>query len=405
MNNKNIRWNHFASLNSTNEWLLEHPLPFAAQGKYKAQFEDVAVCSADYQTAGRGRLGRKWHAPKKSGVMLSVGAWLPKSALVLANQSDPLPVAKDCVVSSKVRTAEDGVGDFLRREHRWSSLAANSRVVPFSQRAALIAALAVESCLPNIGNNPPLNVQLKWPNDLWLGCELDYGQGQLLDGEANADHAIELGGKLGGVLVESKVAAYKFNNAGEVPSDSQQTNHAKAIDVDSQTHMWVVVGVGVNVSWPAGIKDHSQNFVSTELSDTKVGYAASSLSTLGYDIELEAVVETLSEWLVTFMRKSAQGFGNEALEHSLSRVAQLPIVNGLSQCDSVLLREWYARDILMGREVCIQPLVKVHGDDSLLCTVEGVNRQGMLVVSMNGCEKLLDSTQYSVRLYDGGREK
>lgn len=54
----------FAELDSTNRWLLEHAPP---PGR-------LNVCLAEYQTAGRGRRGRQWHAPLGSGLCLSA-AW------------------------------------------------------------------------------------------------------------------------------------------------------------------------------------------------------------------------------------------------------------------------------------------------------------------------------------------
>jgi len=53
----------FTELDSTNRRLLAAPPPL---GK-------LDVCIAEYQTAGRGRRGRRWSAPLGSGICLSVG--------------------------------------------------------------------------------------------------------------------------------------------------------------------------------------------------------------------------------------------------------------------------------------------------------------------------------------------
>jgi BirA family biotin operon repressor/biotin-[acetyl-CoA-carboxylase] ligase len=53
----------FTELDSTNERLLAVPPPV---GK-------LDVCVAEYQSAGRGRRGRRWRAPLGSGIFLSVG--------------------------------------------------------------------------------------------------------------------------------------------------------------------------------------------------------------------------------------------------------------------------------------------------------------------------------------------
>jgi BirA family biotin operon repressor/biotin-[acetyl-CoA-carboxylase] ligase len=52
----------FDDVDSTNAWLL-------AQA---AELPDGTVASAEYQSAGRGRLGRRWEAPRGSSVLLSV---------------------------------------------------------------------------------------------------------------------------------------------------------------------------------------------------------------------------------------------------------------------------------------------------------------------------------------------
>ena len=55
----------FAELPSTNQYLLDADRPAP---------ELADACLAEVQTAGRGRLGRRWHAPLGAGVCLSV-AW------------------------------------------------------------------------------------------------------------------------------------------------------------------------------------------------------------------------------------------------------------------------------------------------------------------------------------------
>jgi BirA family biotin operon repressor/biotin-[acetyl-CoA-carboxylase] ligase len=53
----------FESIDSTNRYLLEEARGGAAHG---------VVAVADHQTAGRGRLGRRWEAPARSNLLLSV---------------------------------------------------------------------------------------------------------------------------------------------------------------------------------------------------------------------------------------------------------------------------------------------------------------------------------------------
>ena len=56
----------FAELDSTNLYLLRAPAPAAGE---------LTACLAEYQTAGRGRRGRRWQTPFGGGLCLSVG-WL-----------------------------------------------------------------------------------------------------------------------------------------------------------------------------------------------------------------------------------------------------------------------------------------------------------------------------------------
>ncbi|MGH8987434.1 MAG: biotin--[acetyl-CoA-carboxylase] ligase, partial [Acidimicrobiales bacterium] len=54
---------HFATLPSTNDWLLERAREGAPAG---------LVAVADHQSAGRGRMGRRWEAPAGSCLLVSV---------------------------------------------------------------------------------------------------------------------------------------------------------------------------------------------------------------------------------------------------------------------------------------------------------------------------------------------
>lgn len=53
----------FAEIDSTNRYLLEQPAP--SPGRFH-------VALADYQSAGRGRMGKRWRAPPSSSICLSI---------------------------------------------------------------------------------------------------------------------------------------------------------------------------------------------------------------------------------------------------------------------------------------------------------------------------------------------
>ncbi len=112
-------------IDSTNQYLLDH-LP---------QLPNNSVCLAEYQTAGRGRRGRKWISPFAGQVILSFYHCFPQ------------------------HTQLSGL--------------------------SLAIGIAVAQALTSLGYQ---QVQLKWPNDIWLA-----------------------GKKLGGILIEMKQNPTSFD--------------------------------------------------------------------------------------------------------------------------------------------------------------------------------------------------
>ena len=140
---------HFDSIDSTNRYLLDEARAGAPGG---------VVAVADHQSAGRGRLGRRWEAPPGSNLLMSV---------------------------------------LLRPD------------LPAEQRhlaSAVVALAATEAVLTTQG----LELGIKWPNDL-----------QASDGR-----------KVAGVLAEADLTGAE---GFELPP--------------------VVVGIGINVNWPATDQD------------------------------------------------------------------------------------------------------------------------------------------------------
>ncbi len=157
---------HFDTIDSTNRYLLDQARAGAAAG---------VVAVADHQSAGRGRLGRRWEAPPGANLLVSV-----------LLRSD-LPVAQAHLASVVV---------------------------------ALAALDAVEGELG-------VELVVKWPNDL-----------------LSAD-----GRKVAGVLAEADLPT------GTGPA---------------QPGTWlgppVVVGIGLNVNWPAEDSDLPPDLVGTTTS-------------------------------------------------------------------------------------------------------------------------------------------
>jgi BirA family biotin operon repressor/biotin-[acetyl-CoA-carboxylase] ligase len=83
-----VRW--FEALDSTNRYLLHEARRGAAEG---------LVVVADHQSAGRGRLGRRWEAPRAANLLISVllRPRLPMAARHLASAVVALAAADACV--------------------------------------------------------------------------------------------------------------------------------------------------------------------------------------------------------------------------------------------------------------------------------------------------------------------
>ena len=141
----------FGELDSTNRYLVDEARGGAPEG---------LVVTADYQTAGRGRLGRRWEAPAGSNLLVSV---------------------------------------LLRPDLRVEELHLCTLSMALAARSACAEAAGVEAVL-------------KWPNDLVVGER-----------------------KLAGILAE----AIPDGGASDPPAGVAGAGRA------------VVVGLGLNVSWPA----------------------------------------------------------------------------------------------------------------------------------------------------------
>jgi BirA family transcriptional regulator, biotin operon repressor / biotin---[acetyl-CoA-carboxylase] ligase len=203
----------FDSVDSTNRYLLAEARSGAAEG---------VVAVAEFQTAGRGRLGRRWEAPAGSNLLVSV----------LLRP----PLGPD--------------------QHHLATAA-----------LALAAADAAE----RVAGVP---LALKWPNDL-LGPD---------------------GRKVAGVLAEADVTGAVGLLSPPVPPA-------------------VVVGIGINVNWPASEDD---------LPPDLVGAAASLRQLAGSPLDREELLEALLEALEPRVDGLATPAGRDGLAESLrSRSATL----------------------------------------------------------------------------------
>jgi BirA family biotin operon repressor/biotin-[acetyl-CoA-carboxylase] ligase len=171
----------FDTIDSTNRYLLEEARAGAPEG---------VVAVAGHQTAGRGRLGRRWEAPAGTNLLVSI---------------------------------------LLRPD------------LPAEQRhlAAAVVALAAAVAAEDLAD---LGLGVKWPNDLLAP-----------DGR-----------KVAGVLAEGDLTATPPTSrpAPGTTSGTTPTGIGPAVSV----HPPIVVGIGVNVNWPATDGDLPEELAGTATS-------------------------------------------------------------------------------------------------------------------------------------------
>lgn len=110
----------------------------STQGLLDPSMPEGALALADFQTAGRGRLGRTWEAPAGTAILSSILLKPPPGAPQAprsTGRASPAPPA---------------------------TLAAPARRLP---QLALVAGVAVADAVESLSE---LSVQIKWPNDVML---------------------------------------------------------------------------------------------------------------------------------------------------------------------------------------------------------------------------------------------
>lgn len=133
------------TLDSTNRFLLERA----------ADLADGAVAHAEFQSAGRGRLGRTWHAPRGAALLLSVllqepvGSPLQGLAGLLACVATCEAVEATTDVAVRVRWPNDLYVD----QRKLGGVLAESRLLSVRRRA-LVIGIGL-NCLQHVGHFPP----------------------------------------------------------------------------------------------------------------------------------------------------------------------------------------------------------------------------------------------------------
>jgi BirA family biotin operon repressor/biotin-[acetyl-CoA-carboxylase] ligase len=137
----------FAEIDSTNRWLLDEARSGAAEG---------VVAVADHQSAGRGRLGRRWESDPGAALLCSVllRPSLPPERLHLATAVVALAAAEAC---------EQVAG--VRPEVKWP----NDLLVDDRKLAGVLAEAELPTVVVGIG----VNVRTAPPDAACLGADVD----------------------------------------------------------------------------------------------------------------------------------------------------------------------------------------------------------------------------------------
>jgi BirA family biotin operon repressor/biotin-[acetyl-CoA-carboxylase] ligase len=133
-----VRW--FEALDSTNRYLLNEARRGAAEG---------LVVVADHQSAGRGRLGRRWEAPRAANLLVSVllRPRLPIAARHLASAVVALAAADACVALSGVAVDVKWPNDLLVGDRKLAGVLAEADVGP-GDRSPIVVGLGINVAWP-----------------------------------------------------------------------------------------------------------------------------------------------------------------------------------------------------------------------------------------------------------------
>lgn len=137
----------FSELDSTNGYLLQHA----------SELEDGTVVAAEFQSAGRGRQGRRWVAPRGSSILLSVLLIEPAASpcITYAALLAALAAAEAIEVETVCQPALRWPNDLVVADKKLGGVLAESTALPETDqpRRALVIGIGL-NCLQQPGHFP-----------------------------------------------------------------------------------------------------------------------------------------------------------------------------------------------------------------------------------------------------------
>ncbi len=170
----------FATLPSTNDWLLERAREGAPAG---------VVVVADHQSAGKGRMGRRWEAPAGRALLVSVllRPLAPVGELFTCTAAVALAAVDGCRQVAGVEPGVKWPNDLVIGTEKVAGILAESDAAAPGGRTGSVAVVIGVGC--NIDWHPPgatsLAAHSHWP--LWRDALLEAMLGGLADRVALLD--------------------------------------------------------------------------------------------------------------------------------------------------------------------------------------------------------------------------
>jgi BirA family biotin operon repressor/biotin-[acetyl-CoA-carboxylase] ligase len=252
-----IRW--FSSIDSTNSYAVEQARKGAPEG---------LVVVADYQSAGRGRLGRSWTAPPGSSLLMSVllrPAQVPLDRLHLLTAVMSLAAADACQDAAHFRPDLKWPNDLMVGERKLAGILAEIQSgaagpppgSALGQAAPPLGAAPTGNQVPEAGPSPPavssampavvvgIGINVNWPDV--VPAEV---AGTAIAASEVAGRPVDRGRLLASVLLGLETRCRLLESAGgteELVSEYRRSCATIGRRVTVQLGAQTIVGVATDV--------------------------------------------------------------------------------------------------------------------------------------------------------------